>query len=64
LLIGTDVRIGLSEPLASEVAVMGRPDLTRLYATAIGQAGRNAVEPDGEQCFLAGIVKIAEGIGK
>jgi 2-dehydro-3-deoxygalactonokinase len=64
LLIGTDVRIGLSEPLASEVAVMGRPDLTRLYATAIGQAGRNAVELDGEQCFLAGIVKIAEGIGK
>lgn len=62
LLIGTDVRIGLSEPLAAQVVVMGRPELTRLYAAAIGQAGREAVELDGEQCFLAGVKRIAEGI--
>jgi 2-dehydro-3-deoxygalactonokinase len=62
LLIGTDVRIGLSLPTSAQVAVIGRPDLTRLYAAAIGQAGRAAVELDGEQCFLAGARKIAERI--
>ncbi len=62
LLIGTDVRIGLSEPLAAQVVVMGRPELTRLYAAAIDQAGREAVEIDGEESFLAGITKIAEAI--
>jgi 2-dehydro-3-deoxygalactonokinase len=62
LLIGTDVRIGLSLPTSAQVTVIGRPDLTRLYAAAIGQAGRAAVELDGEQCFLAGARKIAERI--
>jgi 2-dehydro-3-deoxygalactonokinase len=41
---------------------MGRPELTELYAAAIGVAGREAVELDGEQCFLAGAIKIAERI--
>jgi len=62
LLIGTDVRIGLSEPLAAQVVVMGRPELTRLYAIAIEEAGRTATELDGEQSFVAGISKIAEVI--
>jgi 2-dehydro-3-deoxygalactonokinase len=62
LLIGTDVRIGLTWPAGARIGVMGRPDLTRLYAAAIGEAGREAIELDGEQCFLAGIVKIAEMI--
>ncbi len=62
LLIGTDVRIGLSNPVAAEVAVMGRPELTRLYAAAIAAADRKAIELDGERCFLAGILKIAEMI--
>ena len=62
LLIGTDVRIGLSEPLAAQVVVMGRPELTRLYAAAIDQAGREVIQVDGEESFLAGITKIAEGI--
>jgi 2-dehydro-3-deoxygalactonokinase len=60
LLIGSDVRIGLSEPLAAQVVVMGRPELTRLYAAAIKQAGREAIEVDGEKSFVAGISKIAE----
>lgn len=62
LLIGTDVRIGLSYPTGAQVVVMGRPELTRLYAAAIEQAGREAIQLDGEQCFLAGIHEIARRI--
>ena len=64
LLIGSDVRIGLSLPTGAEVVIMGRPDLTRLYAAAIEQAGRQSTELDGEQCFLAGIHEIAKRIDK
>ncbi len=62
LLIGTDVRIGLSNPADADVVVMGRPDLTRLYAAAIREAGRNPIELNGEESFLAGITNIAERI--
>jgi len=62
LLIGTDVRIGLAVPTGAQVVVMGRPELTRLYVAALGQANREAVELDGEQCFLAGIHEIAKRI--
>jgi 2-dehydro-3-deoxygalactonokinase len=62
LLIGTDVRIGLSVPTGAQVVAMGRPDLTRLYAAALNQANRATVELDGEQCFLAGIQEIAKRI--
>lgn len=62
LLIGTDVRIGLSLPTAARITVIGRPELTRLYAAAIGEANREAVELDGERCFLAGIHEIAKRI--
>jgi 2-dehydro-3-deoxygalactonokinase len=62
LLIGTDVRIGLSLPTSSQVSVIGRPDLTHLYAKAIGEAQRDAVELDGEKCFLAGIQEIGKRI--
>jgi len=62
LLIGADVRIGLSIPSAAEIAVIGRPELTHLYATAIGLTGRDVVEHDGETCFLAGINEIAKRI--
>jgi 2-dehydro-3-deoxygalactonokinase len=60
LLIGTDVRIGLSPPMGAEIVIMGRSDLTRLYAAAITEAGRQSIELDGEQCFLAGIQQIAK----
>ena len=59
LLIGTDVRIGLTWPLAANIVIIGRPELTRLYAAAVVEAGREAVELDGERCFLAGILEIA-----
>jgi 2-dehydro-3-deoxygalactonokinase len=62
LLIGTDVRIGLTWPAGARIGVMGRPELTRLYAAAIVEAGREAVELDGERCFLAGARKIVEMI--
>jgi len=62
LLIGTDVRIGLSVPTSAQIVVMGRPELTRLYAAALKEAKREAIELDGEQCFLAGIHEIAKRI--
>jgi 2-dehydro-3-deoxygalactonokinase len=62
LLIGTDVRIGLSQSTAADVVVMGRPELTRLYAAAVAEANREAIELDGERCFLAGVKRIAEMI--
>ena len=62
LLIGADVRIGLSLPTAAQITVIGRPELTKLYAAAIVEAGRTAPELDGEQCFLAGIQEVAKRI--
>lgn len=62
LLIGTDVRIGLEVPTGAQVMVMGRPELTKLYVAALAEAKREAVELDGEQCFLAGIQEIAKRI--
>jgi 2-dehydro-3-deoxygalactonokinase len=62
LLIGGDLRLGLEAPKAAPIVVMARPELTRLYAVALTAAGREAVELDGEQCFLAGIKHIAERI--
>ena len=62
LLIGADVRIGLAFARASEVIVMGRPELTGLYVQALEEAGRKSVELDGERSFLAGITQIAERI--
>jgi 2-dehydro-3-deoxygalactonokinase len=62
LLIGSDIRIGLSGNAASDVIVMGRPELTELYAAALSEAGLGGIQLDGECCFLAGIRKIAEMI--
>ena len=62
LLIGSDVRIGLGDSEPGEVVVMGRPELTELYAAAIREAGSKALELDGERSFLAGIAEIAKRI--
>ena len=59
LLIGADVRTGLREAEDGVVYVMGRPDLTALYAAALLEAGRDSRQVDGEQAFLAGITDIA-----
>ena len=60
LLIGSDVRIGLNGSHDQQIYVMGRPELTRLYAAAIREAGREPIELDGEQSFLSGIGEIAK----
>jgi 2-dehydro-3-deoxygalactonokinase len=62
LLIGADVRIGLKDAPQGPVHVMGRPELTRLYAAAIRQSGGEPNELDGEQSFLSGIRAIATRI--
>ena len=58
LLIGADVGSSIRHG-DGMVYVMGRPELTRLYAATLGVAGREAKEIDGEAAFLAGINAIA-----
>lgn len=62
LLIGSDLRTGLRTAPDAEVIVMGRPELTELYAAALVEAGQDAREVDGEDAFLAGITKLAESM--
>lgn len=62
LLIGSDVRIGLTIPTGANVFVIARPELRRLYVAALAAADRQSIELDGEQCFLAGIHEIAKRI--
>jgi 2-dehydro-3-deoxygalactonokinase len=60
LLIGSDLRLGLRGAQEAEIVVMGRPELTRLFAAAVAIAGRKAREVDGEEAFLAGARHLAE----
>jgi 2-dehydro-3-deoxygalactonokinase len=60
LLIGADLRVGLRDEPEAEVIVMGRPELTSLYAEALEEAGQQAREVDGEQAFIAGARQLAE----
>jgi len=60
LLIGSDIRIGLRSAPPGEIVVMGRPELTGLFARALGVAGRQSLKVDGEEAFLAGARKLAE----
>lgn len=62
LLIGADVRAGLAASSATEVHVIGRPDLAGLYASAIEASGRRAVTVDGGAAVVAGLRRIAETI--
>jgi 2-dehydro-3-deoxygalactonokinase len=60
LLIGADICFGLDLAGDGPVFVMGRPDLTALFATALRLADRRARELDGEQAFLDGARRLAE----
>ncbi|HWT13477.1 MAG TPA: 2-dehydro-3-deoxygalactonokinase, partial [Allosphingosinicella sp.] len=60
LLIGSDARIGLRGAGDGEIVVVGRPELTRLFAAALAVAGRPARELDGEEAFLCGARRLAE----
>jgi len=62
LLIGADVRAGLAMSAEREVHVIGRPDLTALYARAIESSGRRAVIVDGGTAVVAGLRHIAERV--
>jgi 2-dehydro-3-deoxygalactonokinase len=62
LLIGNDLRVGLGRQRHDHVFVVGRPELTRLFAAALRQTGRAATEVDGEGAFVAGMRRIAEKI--
>lgn len=60
LLIGADLRTGLSDLPDGEVVVMGRGALTRLFAAGLTQVGRPNRQVDGEDAFLAGAKAIVE----
>lgn len=60
LLIGTDIRTGARAAPPGEIVVMGRPELTGLFAAALRIAGRTAREVDGEEAFLGGVKHLAE----
>jgi 2-dehydro-3-deoxygalactonokinase len=62
LLIGTDLRTGLRGAPGGRIVVMGKPELTRLFASALQSAGRETLEVDGEEAFLIGARQIAERI--
>lgn len=55
LLIGCDVRAGLRMNESGVVALIGRPDLCALYGAALHQAGRETMQIDGADVFLAGM---------
>jgi 2-dehydro-3-deoxygalactonokinase len=60
LLIGTDLRSGLRFAGEREIVVMARPELARLFAAALGVAGRKVREIDGETAFVCGARHLAE----
>lgn len=61
LLIGSDVGAGLAEG-SGPVTIIGRPELTRLYAAALEAAGRAHREVDGEDAFIAGVLEIVRNL--
>ena len=62
LLIGVDLRVGLGLAAGSDIVIMGRPELTGLYAAGAEEAGIAACEIDGRAAFLAGASAIARTI--
>ena len=62
LLIGLDMGVGLGLAGESELIVMGRPDLARLYEVAAAEAGRSCRTVDGADAFIAGALAIGRTI--
>ena len=54
LLVGLDLSVGLGVSGGSELIIMGRPELTRLYVAAAAEAGRACRVVDGADAFVAG----------
>jgi 2-dehydro-3-deoxygalactonokinase len=62
LLIGTDIAIGLSLGVEGRLNIMGEPELTRLYAAAAREAGRDVHEIEGRAAFLSGATALARNM--
>lgn len=62
LLIGIDLVEGLKQANGTPIMIMGRPELTGLYAAGVRKAGQSAQEVEGATAFLAGAVAIARTI--
>lgn len=60
LLIGEDVRTGLAAHPGARVTIIGRTDLTQLYAAALAEAGINSEQASGERAFITGAKQIVE----
>ena len=63
LLIASDVHGALrllSDAIAAPVVLIGAPPLTRLYASALGAHGCEALEMDGAQASLAGLTYVQQ----
>ena len=58
LLIGSEVAAALAEFGSQRVALIGKPELCQLYATAIGMAGGECCVIDGADAFLAGMASL------
>ncbi len=58
LLIGADIAFGAGQT-NDDITVMGRPELTRLYAVALEVSGLRSRQIEGQTAFLAGIQAIA-----
>ena len=63
LLIGQDMSVGLKLATGTEMSVMGRPDLARLYEVAAEVAGLSSRTVDGAEAFIAGAMAIGSRIG-
>lgn len=62
LLVGLDIGIGLDLAGDSDLIIMGRPDLARLYEAAAGVAGRGCRTVDGADAFIAGALAIGRTV--
>jgi 2-dehydro-3-deoxygalactonokinase len=62
LLIGADIKVGLGMAAGTEMIILGRPELTSLYAEGAAIAGCAAREVDGAAAFLAGAVALARTV--
>ena len=60
LLIGLDIAVGLDLIEGSDLIIMGRPELTDLYAAAAVEAGSSCRVVDGADAFLAGAVALRD----
>ena len=60
LLIGSDVRAGLSLHGGEPIALAGRPDLCALYAATLALAAEDPTAIDGAMAFLAGMQLLTE----